>query len=313
MHKSRIFHLVATKGWLWAAGLMLLLPAGSARAWNPTGHMITAAFAYDQLPPEARVRLAAMLEANPDIAKWRAGMPKDVPGFDPARYLFMRASTWPDDIRKSGSSYDHPVWHYVDYPIQPPDFPLEPAPAEDDDILKAIALCEKTVADPAATPTERAAHLSWLIHLIGDLQQPLHCVTLVNATYPKPGGDHGGNLFNVSLGGVPVNLHFFWDSLPGSLLDGHEIIVRATQLETAFPRSALPELTKAADPQAWSLEGRALAIDAVYLRGKLPGGKEATIDLPALPAGYTSASRALSERRLALAGYRMADELEKLT
>ena len=35
---------------------------------------------------------------------------KTWPGFDFGRYAFMRASTWPDDIRKTGSPYDHPPW-----------------------------------------------------------------------------------------------------------------------------------------------------------------------------------------------------------
>ncbi len=283
----------------------------AARAWNATGHMVIASMAYDQLPPAQRTRWTELLKSHPDFDKWQAAAPKDAAGFDLGRYLFMRASTWPDDIRKSGSPYDHPVWHYVNYPLVPPDFPMQPAPTGTEDVLSAIDRCEKTVADPADPPADRAAHLAWLIHLVGDLQQPLHCGTMITPEFPAPDGDHGGNLFFVSVGGAPITLHWLWDTLPGNLLDGGELVERSTQLAAKFPRSSLPELTTARDPKAWSLEGRALCIDAVYRRGALPGGKEISIGLPLLPTGYVATARALADRRVALAGYRLADTLGK--
>ena len=166
--------------------------------------------------------------------------------------------------------------------------------------------------DAAVAPAERAASLSWIIHLVGDIQQPLHCVTLINAVYPKPEGDRGGNLFFISIAGNPINLHAVWDSLPGSLMDSQELMVRAKELSDKFPRTSLPELTQAPDPLAWSLEGRGLAIDAVYRHGTLPGGREANALLPPLPSGYMAASRALADRRMAVGGYRLAHMLEQL-
>ena len=290
----------------------LLGGTADAWAWNATGHMIIASLAYDQMPAADRAKCVAVLKLNVDFPKWEQTFPKDEPNLDFGRYLFMRASSWPDDIRKSGSPYDHPTWHYIDYPLELPDFPLAPAPAHTEDILFALNKEEKIVDDPAAPTADRGAALAWIIHLVGDLQQPLHCVTLISATFPAPEGDRGGNLFFVSLAGNPINLHFFWDSLPGSMLDSQELIARATQLSLKFPRGTLPELTQARDPLAWSLEGRALAIDAVYRHGTLPGEREPNGIVPPLPAGYMAASRAVAERRLAIAGYRLADTLEQM-
>ncbi len=274
--------------------------------------MIIASLAYDQLSPDTRAKCVALLRENPAFKDWEQTFPKDEPDLEFGRYLFMRASSWPDDIRKSGSPYDHPVWHYVDYPLEMPNCPRLPAPAGTEDILFGLAHSEKTIDDADASGPDRGAALSWVIHLVGDIQQPLHCVTLVNATYPAPEGDRGGNLFFISMAGNPINLHAVWDSLAGSMLDSHELILRARQLAEKFPRADLPELTQARDPLAWSLEGRELAINAVYHHGTLPGGREPNGLLPPLPAGYMAASRALADRRMALGGDRLADLLQQL-
>ena len=271
--------------------------------------MTIASMTFDQLSPADRTRWSELLRSNPDYAKWQAAEPKDQPDFDEGRYLFMRASTWPDDIRKSGSPYDHPVWHYVDYPLVAPDFPMEPAPADTEDILSAIGKCEGVARDEKAAAADRAAALSWLIHLVGDLQQPLHCAELISPEYPAPGGDRGGNLFWVSVGGAPVNLHWFWDCASGTTLDHRELIGRGRELLARFPREKLPELTQATDPKAWSLEGRALCLDVVYRRGELKGAKQQGPDDPGLPEGYFAAAHALAERRVVLAADRLADLL----
>jgi hypothetical protein len=292
--------------------LAALWKPANALAWNSTGHMIIASMAYDRLSPEARTRWVELLKQHPAFAQWEQTFPKDEPNLEFGRYLCMRASTWPDDIRKTESPYDHPIWHYIDYPLEMPNCPMEPAPANTEDILFGLSRSEKILNDPAATGADRAASLSWIIHLVGDIQQPLHCVTLINETYPKPDGDRGGNLFFVSMAGNPINLHAVWDSLAGSMMDSQELILRGGQLGEKFPRSALPELTRATDPLAWSLEGRALAIEAVYRHGTLPGGKEPNGFLPPLPSGYIAASRALADRRMAIGGYRLADTLDQL-
>ena len=298
------------RGWyVLLVALMVLSTGLPARAWNATGHMTIASMTYDQLTPEARTRWSELLKSNPDYAKWQAAEPKDQPDFDEGRYLFMKASTWPDDIRKSGSPYEHSVWHYIDYPLVEPDFPLEPAPTDTEDVLSAIAKCTSIVLDAQAAAVDRAAALSWLIHLVGDLQQPLHCAELISPDYPRPSGDRGGNLFWVNVGGAPINLHWFWDSLPGTSLDHRELIARGRELAAKLPRKKLPELTQATDPKAWSLEGRALCLEAVYKHGELKGAKTQGPDDPPLPEGYLATAKAAAERRVVLAADRLADLL----
>ncbi len=274
--------------------------------------MIVASLAYDQIPPAQRVHWVELLHAHPDFAKWQATAPKEAPDFDVGRYLFMRASTWPDDIRKTGSLWDHPPWHHVDYPLRAPDYPLDPPPAGVDNALSALAERTAVLGNPAMSASDRAASLSWIIHIVGDLQQPLHSANVIDADYPAPEGDHNALNRFVSVAGAPISLHWLWDCLPGDFLDGQKITARGAELAAKFPRASLPELSLARTPAAWSLEGRALAIDAAYRRGTLPTSKESSGSLPALPEGYLAAARSLAERRVALAGYRLADVLGTL-
>jgi hypothetical protein len=58
---------------------------------------------------------------------------------------------------------------------------------------------------------ERALFARYLIHMVGDIHQPLHSVALFNHTFPK--GDAGGNLLKIKLlNGSVENFHSFWDS-----------------------------------------------------------------------------------------------------
>ena len=226
--------------------------------------------------------------------------------------VFMRASTWPDEIRRRGNPYDHPNWHFVDYPLEPPTFPDKPSPYPTNDILYGIAQSEKMLSATNASDEERAVYLSWLIHLIGDLHQPLHCCTFVNADYPAPTGDKGGNSFFVKPGERGVNLHSIWDQALGSRANPRTAYTEAIRLaaEGTHTRKNLTELTKDKSVEVWSQESRALAIEAGYLKGNLKGSKQAE-DAPPLPDGYTKTMKDVAEKQAALAGFRLADEINR--
>ena len=70
------------------------------------------------------------------------------------------------------------------------------------------------------------------------------------------------------------------------------------------------ELGKAKSPLKWSLESRSLALEKAYLRGKLIGSASPEI-APPLPLDYAKNAKAVAERQAALAGYRLADEIQK--
>jgi hypothetical protein len=104
-----------------AAGAALSLCPGLASAWSGPGHLVIAAEAYRQLPPELKAEVFEVLKAHPDFPKWQKAYHPN-PNLGLPAYVFMRSSTWPDEIRRSGSKYDHPDWHFIDYPLKPPVF-----------------------------------------------------------------------------------------------------------------------------------------------------------------------------------------------
>lgn len=285
--------------------LTLICIVRSASAWNGGGHMMIAAEAFRSLAPESQQRTTKLLMAHPDYPKWERDFAMKSNLQLPV-YVFMRASTWPDEIRRKGNAYDHPQWHFIDYPLRPPLFPVEPGPSPDDDILYGIQQCEKTLSDTNASDQIRGIYLSWLIHLIGDLHQPLHCSSLVDSAYPS--GDKGGNNFYVRPAERAIRLHSLWDGLLGTAEAPNQQLNYAIQNDQKFPRVALPELLSATGPKEWSLESRSVAIEKAYLHGELRGGTNLDTAVP-LPTGYTKQAKAVAERQAALAGYRLADEI----
>jgi hypothetical protein len=147
-----------------------------------------------------------------------------------------------------------------------------------------------------------------LIHLVGDMHQPLHCESFYGPGYPN--GDRGGNDFYVRPAQAGVRLHGIWDGLLGTAANPRTQWNYAIALDSKFPRTSLPELTQDTTPKSWSLESRALAIKYGYLNGQLQGSTDEDT-APLLPAGYTKKAKAVAEKQGALAGYRLADEIQE--
>jgi hypothetical protein len=174
-------------------------------------------------------------------------------------------------------------------------------------VLFGIGQAEKKLTSSKTSQEERAIFLSWLIHLTGDSHQPLHCASLFTDT--QPNGDKGGNDFYVKPAVRGIRLHSLWDGLLGTSGKPQTHLNDAIRIEADFPKNSLPELKKAKTPKDWSLESRNLAIEKAYLHGELKGSTSPE-DAPALPEGYTKDAKTVAERQAALAGYRLAAEIE---
>lgn len=259
-----------------------------------------------------------LLQSHPKYAEWSAAYPEGVPGLSKGMFVAMAASLWPDDIRDKNNPETHPEWHYVDYAVKPPAFPMEPAPHPTNDILYGIQQCEVTVRSAAEASRLRAEMASWMMHLVGDIHQPLHCAALINADFPAPDGDRGGNgaFIKADKEAQVINLHMFWDSQLGGArvadaASAREALHKAILLEAQHPRPTLPELVTSPTPKDWSLEGRKIAIEEVYLRGALKYSLS-KLNAPVLPEGYSKKAKTIAERRVALAAYRLADAFKRL-
>ena len=313
MHSKR--HVV-----LLAAALLSGLTA-PAQAWNSTGHMTVAAIAYNNLTPKTRAAVDALLARQRDYGLWVSQMPA---GYTHrARYAFMKAATWPDDIRKTPD--DRPSWHYIDIPI------IAPGCAPDPNALLIVKpnaetqiLAETTLlTNPRATDGERGVALCWIAHLVGDVHQPLHDSALFSPLFPT--GDRGGNSESLAAGAVasdplesqanPYKLHALWDDVLGNTLNPREIEKFAAELEApAFRRNTYPQIAAHLGIHAWIVEGSILAKRHVYWNFALP--MTATPDGKAevtLPDGYLPNMHRVGNRQIALAGLRLADLLNAQT
>jgi hypothetical protein len=146
-------------------------------------------------------------------------------------------------------------------------------------------------------PYERARFLAFLVHIVGDLHQPLHTVSLISARFPD--GDRGGNLYYVRYKRKHVNLHKIWDAGVG-LFEGKPTESRAHEISTrimeAYSPSYFRNKMSQLKPELWADEGKAYAIHHVY-----------TVHLnQPLTQSYIEEGRQVSAERAALAGYRLA-------
>jgi hypothetical protein len=296
---------------------------GPARAWSRAGHMVTAAIAYDELSahhPEVIGRVLEIIAHHPERGPFEVATGV-IQGEARDRRLFMEVARWPDDIR--GGAYDHPSWHGAFRPIVDPRDP--PAKAPPDVVVyeayEAFALNAHLAADRRAPAADRAVALCWLFHIVGDVHQPLHAGELYSAAFPD--GDRYGSLeFLIDpRSGQVVNLHRYWDFLPQEQDTPEAALARARELEARFPRARLapelaPELTPqlapaaALDIRAWTGESYALAVSLAYRADRPRAASAADAKRPS--AVYDADSAAAAERRLALAGYRLADVLSRV-
>src|ERR1051325_2332269 len=123
-------------------------------AWSAAGHEVIAAIAYRELPADTKAKVFELLKSHPEFSKWQESFEREASTVDLPTFVFMKASRWPDEIRRHGNKYDHPKWHYVDWELKPPSFPMTEEPAPNDNVIYGLAQCEKVLRDPKASPEE---------------------------------------------------------------------------------------------------------------------------------------------------------------
>ena len=183
-----------------------------------------------------------------------------------------------------------------------------------ENILTAMVENERIVRT-ADDPARRGVALAWLFHLIGDVHQPLHAIQLFSREYPN--GDRGGieMCVRASLNGAPIELHRLWDGVITSSGNISRIKNIEFGLLQRFSGSMFRELDHP-EPQAWAKESYEIAVKIAYENGSLRGTpKDQAKDCRAVNAvnylrsGYAAEARLIANRRMYLAGYRLADLL----
>jgi hypothetical protein len=260
------------------------LICSEAFAWGDLGHEVTALIAYRHLTPAARKALDAILASDTDTLT--AGD-------------FASRATWADKYRVAHR--ETAAWHFVDIEIDQPDladacfgFPTLPAkrsaaqgPAQDC-VVNKIDEFAAELKDPSTPGAERILALKFVIHLIGDLHQPLHAADH---------RDRGGNCVALSSpAGAQNNLHAYWDVSVVNAL-GQSAAQIADRLDARLSAADLKEWT-AGSPRTWAMDSFEI-------------GRRDAYALPSPPTCQSGGSVALSPAYLAQAEKVAATQLLK--
>ena len=154
-------------------------------AWGTTGHRIVAEIAEKHLSPRAKRNLKKLI-GNQKLAYW---------------------ANWPDEIKSDTTDiWKHTeVWHYINISPQNDAISFSKALKEQKkpNIYTEIKNLSKKIRDQNTSPKDKEIYLRFLVHLMGDMAQPMHT---------GRSEDLGGNLIKIQFFGKPTNLHSLWDS-----------------------------------------------------------------------------------------------------
>lgn len=290
------------------AALVVVVPG--ALAWNATGHQVIAAIAYDHLKPSTKARVDDLIRRHPD---YQSIFLADAPSGDPAaraRYAFIHAAVWPDVIRNDPRFYNedrrdavktpllpgfpnmgrHTMWHYIDHPFTQDGTKL--LPLETPNALSELERLSSALSKPVNDPANPVYALPWVVHIVGDIHNPLHTVTRFSKDNPE--GDRGGNLVFVKPG---RNLHAFWDAALGPDPSGMSYVDRQA---SALGRGQGDGLHVSYD--SWVAEGVSRARSAVYTFGRTSGTQAKPIRLS---GEYQKKAKELSKQLVTEAGLRL--------
>jgi hypothetical protein len=216
---------------------------------------------------------------------------------DTVNRTLFEAVTFPDDIRNQQPQTK--PFHFVDIPFEDggPVNPPLPSPPH---VITKIAEFTEFLRNGGGTNQQKVDALSWVIHLIGDVHQPLHCIEHI--TEDHPAGDRGGNSFKLS--GKAKNLHSLWDSsVDFSNTDEEEL---APSLMQEHTRALFHDDLSEPDVEVWARASFKLAKKFAYNIQEDPSNP------PKPSAAYLKKANQIGRQQAALAGYRLADRLKAI-
>lgn len=302
----------------------VLVPA--ATAWWSSGHMVVAELAGRRLGAGVAAGVAADLATYAELYPLRSGL--------------VPSAEWLDTVKHSTHAFH--TWHYVDWPVLAPGLTADDEPPMDNaDLLFGLRTAAHTLADATADAWSRSLALRTLIHLVGDMHQPMHTVTYV---YEHGRTDWGGNGVHLEPavvvsddGSTARNLHAFWDGGCGGTLvsvseqypppEGRLGVDLAT-VAAAADALAAPLVDEAAEQrfgtldelvdtlELWAHETSDLARTSAYageVNASLMRDYHAPVNTTSAGWGaYAAASAPLADQQLRKAGGRLAATLTSL-
>ncbi len=302
--------------------LISFLFIGSAFAWDDTGHKLVSYIAWQQMSPQAREQVVKLLLSAPEDSDLSVFYLQDSRSATAKqRELFMIASTWADIVRDKKfknryAKYHHGTWHYLDTFWRETNGKVElvtDLKSDDENAVERLFAFDKMLRDSSASDEDKAIALGWILHLVGDIHQPLHDSARVTQYDPK--GDQGGNLFIVSpkdaKGENRVSLHWYWDSIVGRNIarnndacDSDYLTPIAQEIMKNYPFAKMQNRLEIGQFTKWQQEGFQIASTKLY---------PPTLKFNEIPSEeYKKMAFQIAQEQIALAGYRMGQMLNQI-
>ena len=162
--------------------ILLLIPF-NLFGWGKTGHRVVGEIAENNLTVEVREKVRDLLDGH----------------------SLANASTWADEMRSNPKYDEFAKWHYINLPI---DKEYDEIEHTQENVVMIIDRAISILKSSSTDKDTKKFYLKYLIHMVGDLHQPLHT---------GREEDWGGNKIQVNFKGRKgaenwTNLHDLWDA-----------------------------------------------------------------------------------------------------
>ncbi len=260
--------------------LLLCLPL-LAHGWGRQGHAFIGHVADLNLTPAAHAAVQSLLANDLNADQQLSG-----------RKTLADIANWADEIRATPEGRHESSWHYRDIPV----CDQRPGPCPEghciDEVLHHMI---QVLGDNHASQRARNEALKWVVHLVGDMHQPLHV---------SDHDDHGGNRVKVRLlepHDRIINLHQAWDTELVSLA------LQEAPVDTQLPAHFIP-----GTPDDWLRQSHQIGVNVVY--GDLPGFAcgHPLSEPVLLDDHYLQHALPVIRQQLQLAGFRLAALLNQI-
>ncbi|MFA5959180.1 MAG: S1/P1 nuclease [Tatlockia sp.] len=267
----------------WLLLTLSVLFAQWSYGWNAQGHRLVAQIAYDNMTFKAKQRFNQINHALDKVYK-----PENL----------VDSAVWLDTLYVNNKKWMSER-HYISLPFSFDGTKL--IPPKPLNAVTAIASA-KAVLQSDASAYQKGISLRILLHVVGDIHQPLHAATQYSRAFPR--GDKGGNRFNLGKNPVAPNLHAYWDRGGGFLKPSKnfshtQLEKKAHDLEHRWP--CHPENMQL-NVYQWAQESQKLAITKAY---RLRRGTKPTKQ-------YNALVKETTKKQIVLAGCHLAALLNQL-
>jgi hypothetical protein len=225
-------------------------------AWGSEGHQVIALIAEAKLTPNAKAEVERLLAQEPG-------------------QTLASVSTWADEHRNPATA----SWHYVNFPRDTCSY-VQVRDCPDGKCVVGAIERQVVVLKSGGTEEKRLLALKYLVHLVGDVHQPLH------AGYAE---DRGGNTYQLQAFMRGSNLHALWDT--GILKSLNEDV---QELSARLLKSGAKDSERDFGPERAAEESCRIVGDSGFYPERRVGSE------------YIDKYRPIMENRLQTAGARLA-------